>query len=125
MKQIIEEMKKCSLSESSSSSDESSASDFEGDFKENLCFNCKSKYTLTRKQLRKIAWVRCDKCDHSFALPKINLLTFLPVHSLFHMKITASVTKSSHQDRGLSYLHLPIFFLNIHSPLLRQNKKFL
>ena len=29
--------------------------------------------------------------------------------SLFHMKITASVTKSSHQDRGPCYLHLPFF----------------
>ena len=25
--------------------------------------------------------------------------------SLFHMKITASVTKSSHEERGLYYLH--------------------
>ena len=30
--------------------------------------------------------------------------------SLFHMKITASVTKSSHQDRSPCYLHSPIFF---------------
>ena len=30
--------------------------------------------------------------------------------SLFHRKITASVTKSSHQDRGSCYLPLPIFF---------------
>ena len=29
--------------------------------------------------------------------------------SLFHMKITASVTKSLHQDCGLCYSHLPIF----------------
>ena len=29
--------------------------------------------------------------------------------SVFHMKITASGTKSSHQNCGLSYLHLPIF----------------
>ena len=29
--------------------------------------------------------------------------------SLFHMKITASVTNSSHQDRGPCYLHSPIF----------------
>ena len=29
------------------------------------------------------------------------------------MKITASVTKSLHQDRGPYYLHLPIFFLYI------------
>ena len=36
------------------------------------------------------------------------------VYSLFHMKITVSVTKSSHQDCGLCYLNLPIFFLYIH-----------
>ena len=28
---------------------------------------------------------------------------------LFHMKITVSVTKSLHQDRGPCYIHLPIF----------------
>ena len=34
------------------------------------------------------------------------------------MKITLSVTKSSHQDRGICFffLHLTIFFLYIHSP---------
>ena len=32
-----------------------------------------------------------------------------PWSSLFHMKITASVTNSSHQDRGPCYLHSPIF----------------
>ena len=31
--------------------------------------------------------------------------------SLFHMKITESVKKSSHEDRGPCYLHSPIFFL--------------
>ena len=36
----------------------------------------------------------------------------LPSH--FHMKIIATVTKSSHQGRGLCYLHLPIFFLYIY-----------
>ena len=41
---------------------------------------------------------------------------------LFHMKITASVTKSLHQDCGLCYLHLPDFFLCIHSPLLMENE---
>ena len=46
-------------------------------------------------------------------------------HSLFHMKITASVTKSSYQDGGPYYLHLPIFFLHIHTPVLLQNENFL
>ena len=41
------------------------------------------------------------------------------------MKITASVTKSSLQDCGPCYFHLPIFFLYIHYPILLQNKKFL
>ena len=31
--------------------------------------------------------------------------------SLFHMKITASVTKSSHQYHDPCYIHSPIFFL--------------
>ena len=66
IKQIIEEMKKCSLSESSSSSDDSSEKDFEEELEENLCFNCKSKYPPTKKQLRKIDWVQCDECDHWF-----------------------------------------------------------
>ena len=35
--------------------------------------------------------------------------------SLSYMKITASVTESTHQDRGLCYLHLPIFGFYIHS----------
>ena len=35
--------------------------------------------------------------------------------SLFHMKITVSVTKSSHEDSGLCYLCLQ-FFLYTHSP---------
>ena len=45
--------------------------------------------------------------------------------SLFHMKITASVTKSSHQDRDPYYLQLPIVFFYIHTPLLVENKKLL
>ena len=32
-------------------------------------------------------------------------------NGLFRMKITVSVTKSSHQEHGPCYLHLPIFFL--------------
>ena len=47
------------------------------------------------------------------------LLNFYCV-SLFHMKITASITKNSHQDHGPCYLPLPIFFLYIHSPNLRK-----
>ena len=47
-------------------------------------------------------------CDHLRDVP----------YSLFHIKITASVTKSSYQDCGPCYLHLSIFFLNMHSPVL-------
>ena len=43
--------------------------------------------------------------------------------SLF--KITASVKKSFHQDLCLCHLHLPVFFLYIHSPFLLENKKLL
>ena len=35
------------------------------------------------------------------------------ISSIFQMKITATVTKGSHQDHGLCYLHLPIFFVYI------------
>ena len=45
--------------------------------------------------------------------------------SLFHMKITASVAKSSHQICGPCYLTLPIFYLYIHPQLLLENKKLL
>ena len=38
------------------------------------------------------------------------------------MKITVSVTKSSHQDHGQCYLHLPIFSY-MHPPVLLENKK--
>ena len=51
-----------------------------------------------------------------------NNVATIKTNSLFHMKITASVGKSSHQDRGPCYLHLPIFFLYIHSPFLLENK---
>ena len=45
--------------------------------------------------------------------------------SLFKIKITASVKKSFHQDLCLCHLHLPVFFLYIHSPFLLENKKLL
>ena len=41
--------------------------------------------------------------------------------SHFHMKITVSARKRSHEDFGPCYLHLPIFFLYI--PFLLKNKK--
>ena len=40
--------------------------------------------------------------------------SFSWVCSLFQMKFSASATKSSHQDRGPCYFHLPIFFIYIH-----------
>ena len=52
-------------------------------------------------------------------LPQIMCLITLTIHSLCHMKITASATKSLHQDHGLCYLHLP----NMQSHFLLENKK--
>ena len=40
--------------------------------------------------------------------------SFSWVCSLFQMKFSASATKSSHQDRGPCYFHLPIFFIYMH-----------
>ena len=37
----------------------------------------------------------------------------IPSFSLFHMKITTSVAKNSHQDRGPCHLHLPVLFIYI------------
>ena len=61
------------------------------------------KFNLT-KEIRSFctcnhALSNCYVCDNH-----------LPKSSLFHMKTTASVTKSSHRDRGPLYLRLPIFF---------------
>ena len=39
----------------------------------------------------------------------ISLRILVSISSLSHMKITISVTKSLHQDRGPYYSHLPIF----------------
>ena len=36
------------------------------------------------------------------------------------MKITGSITESSQQDRGPCYLHLPVSFFYIHSPIPQQ-----
>ena len=58
----------------------------------------------------------------------LNFHTYLLNSSIcqsFPYKITAGVTKSSHQDRGPCYLQLLIFFFYIHSSLLLQNKKLL
>ena len=54
--------------------------------------------------------------EGNLSLSMDSILTRL---SLFHMKITARITKSSHQDCGPCYLHLPVF-LYIHSPPLWQ-----
>ena len=52
---------------------------------------------------------------------------FFEIHTLTsfsHMEITASVRKSSHQDRGPYYSHYLHSFLNL-SPILLENKKLL
>ena len=54
-----------------------------------------------------------------------NIIIGITAYSVFCMKITASVTKSSHQGRGSCYLHFLIFFLDIHSLLLLEIKKLL
>ena len=41
---------------------------------------------------------------------RIALMLSIICISLFYMKITVSVMKSSHQDYGPCYLHLPIFY---------------
>ena len=45
--------------------------------------------------------------------------------SLFHIKITANISKKFHQDCGPCYLHLLNIFFSINSPLLKENKKLL
>ena len=64
-------------------------------------------------------WSAIDKIFRHFG----PFFALLP--SLFHVKITASVTKSLHQVRGPCNLHLPIFLLYMHSPLQLANKKLL
>ena len=59
---------------------------------------------------------------NNFQLFQPEIITCL---SLFHLKITASVTKNLHQDHGLCYLYAPISFLYIHSPFMLENKKLL
>ena len=71
-------------------------------------------------------WYTCVKwyLQMFFSFFKILLVWVVRGITVFHMKITASVTKSLLQDHGPCYLHLPIFFLYIHSPLLLENKLF-
>ena len=58
----------------------------------------------------------------SLVLVLLVSFTTLAYVNLFHMKIIASVTKSLQQDCDLCYLHLPSFFLYMHSPLMQENK---
>ena len=62
-----------------------------------------------------LGWITYGKCIRYY------LFSCMP-YSLFHMKITASVAKSSHEDRGPSYLHFPIFFLIHALSFLLENK---
>ena len=45
--------------------------------------------------------------------------------SLFHIKVTANISKTFHQDCGPCYLHLLNIFFSVNSPLLKENKKLL
>ena len=67
---------------------------------------------LTIYHLSSITFWIAEKINFSMKW-RANLLwiTMTMLLSLFHMKITANVTKSSHEDRGPCYLHLQIFFL--------------
>ena len=62
-----------------------------------------------------------NNIDFQSAISNVRWQAFIhqskPQFSLFHMSITAGVTKSSHQDRGPCYLHLPIFFFYMPSSL--------
>ena len=48
----------------------------------------------------------------------INLI----IIGLLHIRITANIRRKLLQDCGPCYLHLPIFFLNMHCPFLKENK---
>ena len=88
---------------------------------------------LTKTQKSNIPQIQSQRGHgfYTFISFAINLyLTHFPLlfawdYNLFHMTVTvtASTTKSSHQDHGLCYLQIPIFFLYILSPLLLENKK--
>ena len=75
--------------------------------------------------LKEMRWNMNNEVDNVTTIIFIKFQKTLRKTSLFHMKITVSVTKTLHQDCGPCYLHLPIFFFYIHSSLLQQNKKLL
>ena len=75
--------------------------------------------------LKEMRWNMNNEVDNVTRIIFIKFQKTLRKTSLFLMKITASVTKTLHQDCGPCYLHLPIFFFYIHSSLLQQNKKLL
>ena len=70
-------------------------------------------------------WHNCQKIYSWLRKPKTILEIRKRPHfsrwsiilNLFHIKTTASVTKSSHQGRGPCYLQLPIFFLHSLLPM--------
>ena len=76
----------------------------------NTIFRCWSNMLTFEEQFLNL----CNKCFIGHFLYYFERYN----HILLHMKIRASVTKNSDQDRGRYYLHLPMFFLYIHSPLL-------
>ena len=60
----------------------------------------------------------CMACIQCYPVFKVDIWWC----SLFLMKITTSITKSSHKDHGPCYLHLQIFFWYIHSPPLLESE---
>ena len=63
--------------------------------------------------LKEMRWNMNNEVDNVTTIIFIKFQKSLRKTSLFHMKITASVTKTLHQDCGPCYLHLPIFFFYI------------
>ena len=73
-------------------------------------------WSQNSKSISLSALCRCQASQFNI----LQIATKNSLSSLFHMKITASVTKNLHQDCGPCYLHVPLL-LYIHSPLPLQN----
>ena len=86
----------------------------------------KSGTTLGTKFAPPYARIFMDQVEKKFLKSQSKKpLILVEIHRcLFYMKVTASATKSSHQDRGPCYLHLPNFLYK-NSPLLPENIKLL
>ena len=75
----------------------------------------KDTYVTSVLILWRLSW---ELSNYSAELFLINLI----IIGLLHIRITANIRRKLLQDCGLCYLHLPIFFLNMHCPFLKENK---